>query len=86
MAPGKALADGKTCFYGGNARKNADRAQYSTLLFIAVRTGTLWENDSSCASCSHGFASYAAHFIRVIEENKKNHKKKDDFFKKLLLF
>ena len=39
------------------------------LAYMAVRTGTLWENDSSCASCNHGFASYAAHFIRVIEDH-----------------
>ena len=28
--------------------------------YMADRTGTLWENDTTCASCDHGFASYAA--------------------------
>ena len=28
--------------------------------YMADRTGTLWENDTTCASCCHGFASYAA--------------------------
>ena len=28
--------------------------------YMAERTGTLWENDTTCASCNHGFASYAA--------------------------
>ncbi len=31
--------------------------------FMADRTMTLWENDSPCASCNHGFASYAANMI-----------------------
>ena len=30
---------------------------------MADRTMTLWENDSPCASCNHGFASYAANRI-----------------------
>ena len=29
-------------------------------LYMADRTGTLWENDTTCASCNHGFASYVA--------------------------
>lgn len=28
--------------------------------YMATRTGTLWENDTPCASCNHGFASHAA--------------------------
>ncbi len=28
--------------------------------YMADRTGTLWENDTTTASCNHGFASYAA--------------------------
>ena len=28
--------------------------------YMADRTGTLWENDTTCASTNHGFASYAA--------------------------
>jgi alpha-L-rhamnosidase len=30
---------------------------------MAERTGTLWENNAICASCDHGFASYAARWI-----------------------
>jgi len=29
-------------------------------LKMAEATGTLWENDTTCASCNHGFASYVA--------------------------
>ncbi|MEO6005075.1 MAG: alpha-L-rhamnosidase C-terminal domain-containing protein [Opitutus sp.] len=32
-------------------------------LYMAERTGTLWEHDSTLASCSHGFASHAAHTL-----------------------
>ena len=28
--------------------------------YMVDRSGTLWENDTTCASCNHGFASYAA--------------------------
>ncbi len=36
-------------------------------LFMAVRTGTLWEHDAPQASCNHGFASHAAHvFFRDV--------------------
>ena len=28
--------------------------------YMAEQTGTLWENDTTSASCNHGFASYAA--------------------------
>ena len=31
--------------------------------FMASRTGTLWEHDSTSASCCHGFASYAANIL-----------------------
>lgn len=31
------------------------------LLFMAERTGTLWENDGAYASYCHGFASYIVH-------------------------
>lgn len=30
-------------------------------LYMAERTGTLWENITSAASCNHGFASHVAH-------------------------
>jgi alpha-L-rhamnosidase len=32
-------------------------------LYMAERTGTLWEMDSPTASCNHGFASHAAHVL-----------------------
>lgn len=31
--------------------------------YMACLTGTLWEHDSTSASCNHGFASHAVHFI-----------------------
>ena len=31
--------------------------------FMAERTGTLWEHDSTYASCNHGFESYVANLI-----------------------
>ena len=30
---------------------------------MALKTGTLWENNTDCASCDHGFASYVSRFI-----------------------
>lgn len=33
-------------------------------LYMADKTGTLWENDADYASCDHGFASYIAVLIR----------------------
>lgn len=36
-------------------------------LYMAERTGTLWEHDAPQASCNHGFASHAAHvFLRDV--------------------
>lgn len=36
-------------------------------LYMADRTGTLWEHDAPQASCNHGFASHAAHvFLRDV--------------------
>ena len=32
-------------------------------LYMAEKTGTLWENDTTSASCNHGFASYAANIL-----------------------
>ena len=45
---------------------------------MAYETGTLWENDSTVASCNHGFASHIIHLIirdcfgvkEINEENK----------------
>ncbi len=31
--------------------------------YMACLTGTLWEHDSTSASCNHGFASHVVHFI-----------------------
>ncbi|MBI5094682.1 MAG: hypothetical protein HZB26_19880 [Candidatus Hydrogenedentes bacterium] len=33
------------------------------LLYMAERTGTLWENDGPYASCDHGFASHIVHTL-----------------------
>jgi alpha-L-rhamnosidase len=33
------------------------------LHYMAEKTGTLWENLSPTASCNHGFASHAVHFL-----------------------
>ncbi len=33
------------------------------LLYMADRTGTLWENDGAYASCNHGFASHIVHVL-----------------------
>ena len=33
------------------------------LLYMADRTGTLWENVLACASCNHGFQSHAVHLL-----------------------
>lgn len=35
----------------------------SYLLYMADRTGTLWENDGAYASCNHGFASHVVHSL-----------------------
>lgn len=32
-------------------------------LYMADRTGTLWENDGDYASCNHGFASHVVHVL-----------------------
>ena len=37
--------------------------------YMAKRTGTLWEHNTELASCNHGFASFAAVFIRELTEN-----------------
>jgi alpha-L-rhamnosidase len=36
----------------------ADEA-FGYWLYMADKTGTLWENDGDYASCNHGFASHA---------------------------
>lgn len=37
-------------------------------LYMADRTGTLWENDGAYASCCHGFASYVACWIERLRK------------------
>ncbi len=33
---------------------------------MADKTGTLWENDTTCASCNHGFASHVIYWLHGI--------------------
>ena len=35
-------------------------------LYMADKTGTLWENDGDYASCNHGFASYVAVLLQTV--------------------
>ncbi len=46
-------------FNNGYARRASDECK-DYFVYMADRTGTLWENDTVSASCNHGFASYAA--------------------------
>lgn len=39
-------------------------------LYMAEKTGTLWENVTEHASCNHGFASYAAVLLDAASRNK----------------
>ena len=41
-------------------------------LYMAERTGTLWENIGSTASCNHGFASYVLYWLDQLEEKRPN--------------
>lgn len=45
--------------YGHPAQIKKELADY--YLYMADRTGTLWENVDAGASCNHGFASHVAH-------------------------
>jgi alpha-L-rhamnosidase len=36
---------------------------YKNYLPMAEKTGTLWENKDTSASCNHGFASHVAHIL-----------------------
>ena len=47
---------------GGRSRQAVEEST-GYLLYMAEKTGTLWENDSTVASCNHGFASHAAHLL-----------------------
>ncbi len=50
----------------GRAQQILDEA-LGYWLYMADRTGTLWEHDAPQASCNHGFASHAAHvFLRDV--------------------
>ncbi|MFH1965862.1 MAG: hypothetical protein ABIJ42_10035 [Acidobacteriota bacterium] len=46
---------------GRNSQIMGESAEY--LLYMADRTGTLWENDHANASTNHGFASHACHTL-----------------------
>ena len=41
-------------------------------VYMAEKTGTLWENDTDTASCNHGFASYVLCWLNELNENKDN--------------
>ena len=47
--------------HGRNEQLLAETKGY--FLYMAERTGTLWENDGDYASCNHGFASHAAYWL-----------------------
>lgn len=49
----------------GLCQQVADEA-FGYWLFMADKTGTLWENDGDYASCNHGFASHA---VRVLNRD-----------------
>jgi alpha-L-rhamnosidase len=46
----------------GHCQQILDETQ-AYLLYMADRTGTLWENDGAYASCNHGFASHIVHVL-----------------------
>ena len=46
----------------GRAQQNLNES-IAYLLYMAERTGTLWENDGAYASCNHGFASHIVHVL-----------------------
>ena len=52
--------------YELKARLEEEMSGY--FLYMADKTGTLWENDTDAASCNHGFASYAAVLLQKIAE------------------
>jgi len=47
--------------HGLNGQLTEEIAGY--FLYMADKTGTLWENISTTASCNHGFASHTAHCL-----------------------
>jgi alpha-L-rhamnosidase len=46
----------------GRSRQILDES-IDYLLYMAERTGTLWEHTGSTASCNHGFASHIVHTL-----------------------
>ncbi len=52
--------------YRDTVRKNIE----GYFLYMAERTGTLWENISSTASCNHGFASYVLYWLDQLENSR----------------
>jgi alpha-L-rhamnosidase len=51
--------------HAGLCQQVADEA-FGYWLYMADKTGTLWENDGDYASCNHGFASHA---VRVLNRD-----------------
>ena len=47
---------------GGRGQQILDES-IAYLLYMAERTGTLWENVGAYASCNHGFASHIVHTL-----------------------
>ena len=47
---------------GGRSQQILDES-IAYLLYMAERTGTLWENVGAYASCNHGFASHIVHTL-----------------------
>ena len=50
--------------YYNTVRKNIE----GYFLYMAERTGTLWENIGETASCNHGFASYVLYWLDQLEK------------------
>ena len=50
--------------YYDTVRKNIE----GYFLYMAERTGTLWENIGETASCIHGFASYVLYWLDQLEK------------------
>ena len=51
------------CLWRDGRKEQLLRELEGYFLFMAEKTGTLWEHDSVVASCDHGFASHVAVWI-----------------------
>jgi len=49
-----------------NHRQELERDIRGYFVYMAEKTGTLWENDTVCASCNHGFASHVLVWLRYL--------------------